>query len=75
MPRQITLKIGRDGGVETELSGFPGQDCVSEAERLQRALAGLGLKLSLDDIAMKLPETVAAETSVDERKRTGRKQK
>lgn len=75
MPREIVLKIGRDGGVETELSGFPGQDCIVEAEKLQRALAGLGLRLNLDDIAMKLPETIAIEVGSEEKRKTGRKQK
>lgn len=75
MPREIVLKIRRDGGVETELSGFPGQDCIVEAEKLQRVLAELGLKLNLDDIALKLPETIALEVGAEEQRKVGRRQK
>lgn len=75
MPRQVVLKVGRDGGVETEFSGFPGQDCISEAEKLQQVLAGLGLRLNIDDMAMKSPEAIAAETGADVQRKAGRRQK
>jgi hypothetical protein len=68
MPRNITVRIRRDGGLETEFTGFAGQDCVGEAEKLQRALAALGVTVSLEDVVFKSPEALAAETrTVEER--------
>lgn len=73
MARQIVFKVRRDGGIETELTGFVGEDCIGEAEKLQRALAGLGLKLELADFALKPAEMIAAELKGEERRAAGRR--
>lgn len=73
MPREIVFKVRRDGGIETDFTGFPGEECIGEAEKLQRALAGLGLKLELADFALKPPEMIAAELGRDEPRAAGRR--
>lgn len=75
MPREVKFRIGRNGEVSTEFSGFPGEDCVAEAERLQRLLAGFGLKLGLTDLALKTPEAISAELGQEEKRKAGAKQR
>lgn len=71
MARGITVRIQRDGGLQTEFSGFAGQDCVAEADKLQRALALLGVRVTLADAVMKTPEAIAAEATVEHEQRAG----
>jgi hypothetical protein len=43
MSRRISVEIGRDGRLQVEYSGYPGETCFEEAEVLSKALRELGL--------------------------------
>ena len=53
MSERIEVRIDEQGRVHVEFSGFAGDACLEEAERLQRALVALGVKVSVDDLIMK----------------------
>ncbi len=61
MPREVRFTIRKDGRVEAEFSGFPGEDCLVEAKNLTAALSSLGLKISASEVIMKTPAQVFQE--------------
>ncbi|MEX2356028.1 MAG: hypothetical protein WD535_03235 [Thermaerobacterales bacterium] len=65
MARQIEVSIDDGGKLKIEFSGFSGEDCFEEAERLRNKLASLGVHLNLDDIIRKSREQILLELGVD----------
>jgi hypothetical protein len=63
VPREIRFRIRKDGRVETEFSGFPGEDCLAEAKNLAEALSSLGLKMTVQEVIMKTPAQIEIEVS------------
>ncbi len=55
MGRKIRVEINRQGQIEVEFSGFPGDACYDEAENMNRILKELGL--------WAIPVSVVAKTS------------
>ena len=45
MSKSIVTAIDENGNVTTDFSGFGGDACIEEEERLRRELASLGLTL------------------------------
>lgn len=64
MPRSVRFTILKDGTVETEFSGFQGDECLTEAEALQSVLKKYGLKVTNQKTAMKSPDQIMQETGV-----------
>ncbi|MDP2870982.1 MAG: hypothetical protein Q8P31_00335 [Bacillota bacterium] len=71
MPKRIDVQINRDGTMKAEFSGFAGDDCIDQAERLREVLAGFGLLVEPAAVERKDPAQIAAETGVEEEVRTG----
>ena len=63
MPREIRFRIRKDGRMEAEFSGFPGEDCLAEAKSLAEALSSLGLKVNASEVIMKTPAQIEIEAS------------
>jgi len=61
VPREVRFTIRKDGRVEAEFSGFPGEDCLAEARNLAEALSSLGLKMTASEVIMKTPAQVFQE--------------
>lgn len=51
--REVRVRVGKSGRIETDFTGFLDEDCLDEADRLAKALSGLGLSVSLRDRVMK----------------------
>jgi len=69
MTKRVDVKVGRDGHLQAEFSGFAGDDCVDEAERLRQVLAGFGLLVEPLTIQRKDPAQIAVEIGEDEETR------
>lgn len=63
--REVHVRIGKGGRIETDFRGFLDDDCLDEADRLAKALSGLGLSLNLRDRVMKSVEARMAEAGMD----------
>lgn len=63
MPRVIKFQISQNGNVESEFIGFPGEECLEEAENLKKALKSLGLRITGTKIVMKSQAQIALETA------------
>jgi len=46
---EIKAKINDDGSIEIETSGFKGQSCMKELEKLTKSLAVMGINTSVKD--------------------------
>ena len=66
MTRQIEVWIDEQGKLRFEFTGFPGDDCFEEAERLQRVLARLGVHLDVEEIVRKSQAQIEAELDAGE---------
>lgn len=66
MPRTIRFTISRDGTVESEYTGFPGDECLNEAEALNGLLKKYGLKTGARKVTMKTPDQIEQELGLDE---------
>lgn len=62
MAKEVKVTVTRDGRVATELSGFLGDDCYDEAERLAEVLKRLGLYLDLKGSTAKTRLQMEAES-------------
>jgi len=69
MGRKITVTVERDGSVEADFSGFTGDDCVEEADRLAEVLSRFGLKVNPAEARKKTAAEIEAETGVEEEER------
>lgn len=72
MPRTIKFTIHRDGTVESEFSGFVGDECLQEAEALKAALRVLGLRPGPEKIRMKTESEIEQEIGRDIRSQAER---
>jgi len=61
MSKTVRFTISRDGTVETEFSGFAGEDCLHEAEALKEVLKKYGLKISSQKTTMKSGQQIEQE--------------
>lgn len=66
MPKRIDVQVNRDGTFRAEFSGFAGDDCIDQAERLRAVLAGYGLLVDPIVVDRKDPAEIAAEVGADE---------
>jgi len=64
MTRKIEVTIGQNGEVVVEFSGFPGEECFTEAERLQALLASLGLEVDVKDVVRKSAAEIERELGI-----------
>jgi len=69
MVRKVTVKVGRDGSVEADFSGFAGDDCLEEADRLAQALARYGLRVNPVEARKKTAAEIEAELGVEAEER------
>ncbi len=76
MAETIEVRIDELGRVRVEFSGFAGDLCLEEAERLQKVLSGLGLEVSAGNLVMKSAGQIEGELGIEPTKgdgiRTGR---
>ncbi|MBX5477106.1 MAG: hypothetical protein IRZ18_08315 [Clostridia bacterium] len=61
--REVRVKIGERGRIETDFRGFLDDDCLDEADRLAAALHALGLTVELGERRLK--------TAVERRQESG----
>jgi len=61
MTRGVKVKIGPDGSVEADFTGFAGSDCLDEAERLAGNMARFGLKVDIEGLRKKSGSEIAGE--------------
>jgi len=61
VPSEVRFTIRKDGRIEAEFSGFPGEDCLAEAKNLAEALSILGLKMTASEVIMKTPAQIEQE--------------
>lgn len=65
MARRIEVRVDGGGRVEADFSGFAGEDCIDEADRLSKILAALGLSVQVLARQPKAPERQRAEAGLD----------
>lgn len=62
MMKLSRVLINANGDIEVDLIGYLGEeDCAAEEERLRQILAGLGLRVKVEDLRKKTPQQIAAE--------------
>jgi len=66
MTKKIDVQVNRDGTFRAEFSGFAGDECIDQAERLQTVLAGFGLVVEPITVERKDPAQIALEIGDDE---------
>lgn len=59
--KKLKVEVDPKGTVNLEFSGFKGEECTEERERLRRALLDLGVMLETEKIEKKSPEQLASE--------------
>lgn len=64
MGRQIEVRVDEGGRIRADFSGFLGEDCVDEADRLSKVLAALGLNVQVTARQPKAPEQQRAEAGL-----------
>jgi len=74
MAKRVAVQVNKDGTIRAEFSGFAGDDCVDQAERLRAVLAGLGLLIDPIAVQRKDPGQIALETAEDESTGSDRRQ-
>lgn len=70
MTKRIDVQVNRDGTMKAEFSGFAGDDCIDQAERLRAVLAGFGVLVQPITVERKDPAQIAAESGIAEEART-----
>jgi hypothetical protein len=70
MARQVEVRVGGGGRVEADFSGFVGEDCYEEADRLSKVLAALGVSVEVLARGPKSPERQRAEAGLPEASRS-----
>lgn len=66
MSKKIDVQINRDGTIKAEFSGFAGDDCIDQAEKLRTVLAGFGLLVEPTAAERKDPGQIAAEIGIEQ---------
>lgn len=66
MTRTIRVEVLRDGRVQVDFVGFPGETCVDEEENLTRLLKSLGLWAIPVTIQKKDQATIRREVGEEE---------
>lgn len=67
MSQRIEVAITSEGKMKMEFVGFAGEDCFDEAERIQKALAGFGIKTDVVNTVRKPGGQIEAELGLDEK--------
>jgi len=66
MARRISVEIGRDGRLQVEFTGYPGETCFDEAEALSKALRELGLWAIPVTVTRKTASEIELEVGAEE---------
>ncbi len=66
MSQRVEVQVGPDGEFRMEFTGFPGDECYAEAERIRSALAGLGIRTGAIDVQAKPGGMIEAELGIEE---------
>jgi hypothetical protein len=66
MAREVEVSIGKDGELRVEFSGFAGDECLDEAERLQAVLASLGLEIAVEALQKKSAAQIERELGIED---------
>ncbi len=66
MSQLVEVEIGPDGKFRMEFTGFPGEECYAEAERIRAALAGLGIRTGTIEMHAKPGGLIEAEMGIEE---------
>jgi hypothetical protein len=69
MAKRVEVQVGRDGRLQAEFSGFAGDECIDQAERLRQVLAGFGLLTEPLTVERKDQAQIALEMEQDEETR------
>jgi hypothetical protein len=64
--KRIDVQVNKDGTFRAEFSGFAGDDCIDQADKLRHVLAGFGLMVDPLAVERKDPATIALEVGADE---------
>lgn len=70
--KKITARIGPSGRIVLEFTGFVGDECMEERQRLARTLVEFGLMLDTEKLERKDARQIALETNVDRHGTTNR---
>ncbi len=74
MAKRVDVQVMKDGTFRAEFSGFAGDDCIDQAERLRAVLATLGLVVDPIAVERKDPSQIAIETGEDDDVEAGARQ-
>jgi len=67
MPRKVAqVVIDERGDVHLEFSGYEGQACRIDEEKLRQGLAELGLRAQIDQLRLKDLQEIAAEIAPEQ---------
>jgi hypothetical protein len=66
MGQRIEVQVDRRGNITTDFSGFLGEACFDEADRLAKVLARLGLQVSAGAVRPKPLEQQRLEAGLPE---------
>ncbi len=66
MTQKVEAEIGPDGKFRLEFSGFAGDECYAEAQRIRDALAGLGIRTGTIEVTPKPGGLIEAEIGIEE---------
>ncbi len=78
MSEKIEIKVDEKGQMQVEFTGFAGDACLEEAEKLQKVLLGLGVKVKVEDLSMKSAGQIKRELGIEEKRgeiRAGREER
>ncbi len=70
MPRQVEIEITDEGNIRIEFTGFPGEECFEEADKIQKLLSGMGIQVSVEDLVRKPGGQIEAEIGLDQDEET-----
>lgn len=58
--KQVVIVMDKDGRLVADFSGFVGDQCLNEASDINKALSGLGIEMTVQDVERKptIPELV-----------------
>ncbi len=69
MSEKIEIRVDERGQVQVEFTGFAGDACLEEAEKLQKVLLDLGVRVRVEDLSMKSAGQIERELGIDETRR------
>ncbi len=65
--QKIEIVVNKEGKLEVEFTGFPGELCYAEAERLEKILKKFGVSVKATELIAKSPEQIACELGLAEK--------